>query len=264
MRLADRIATDKVPDGEVHAYWLYQAGFVFKTSSGARIVVDAYLSDVVRQLYGGRRVVEAPIAPDELQADAFLATHWHEDHLDTGSIEPFAASTDALFVGPHSCALRIEGRGIAPSRVHRLGRGETVRVNGVDITATFARHELAGLVTEDAVGYMLDFGGVRVYHSGDTDYDARLLPLRELGVDVAMICIPGTGASMNVHEAALLAWQLDVTTAIPMHFGLWVPEDYGPGATLDPEAFRRTYTALGGAGTVIIPAIAEPIILHSR
>src|SRR5690348_9927532 len=122
--LMERVKETRVPAGQVHMYWLYQAGFIFKTSRGTVIIVDPYLSDSVRRLYGGRRAVPAPIQAERVQADAILITHWHEDHLDSDSIVPLSEASDAIFIGPPSCTLRITGRGIGRQRVHPLGRGE--------------------------------------------------------------------------------------------------------------------------------------------
>jgi L-ascorbate metabolism protein UlaG (beta-lactamase superfamily) len=260
----ERVRTTAVPAGKVHMYWLYQAGFIFKTSQGTVIIIDPYLSDSVRRLYGGRRAVPPPIQAEDAKADAILITHWHEDHLDSDSIVPLAEASDATFIGPPSCTLRVTGRGIGRDRVQPLGRGESAEVNEVRITTTFARHDVAGMIAEDAVGYIIDFGAVRVYHSGDTEYDNRLLAVRDAKPDVAMICIPGTGGSMNAYEAALLAWELQAKTVVPMHYGLWVPEDYGAGATLDPEMFAATYRRLGGEGTVIIPRPDQVHVLSAE
>ena len=60
-----------------------------------------------------------------------------------------------------------------------------------------------------------------------------------------LVPINGVGGNMNAHEAALLAWQVAPRIAVPMHYGMWPAEQYGPGATLDPETFRDTLTRLG-------------------
>ncbi len=257
--LLSRIEAAEVHKGTVTMWWLLQAGFLFKTPDGTVILIDPYLSNEVEGLHGIGRRAPAPIDPEKTKADAILATHWHEDHLDPGSIRPFATASDVRFVGPSSCQSRVVGRGVDPDRTVPLNRGETTKINDVEITATFVRHELAGYLTEDAVGYILDFDGIRIFHSGDTEYDARMLPLKDENLHAAMFCINGTGGNMNVYEAALLAWQLEAPVVIPMHFGLWVEGGYGPRATLDPAEFESTYRQLGGQGQVVVPELGKEV-----
>jgi L-ascorbate metabolism protein UlaG (beta-lactamase superfamily) len=69
---------------------------------------------------------------------------------------------------------------------------------------------------------------------------------------------------MNAHEAALLAWQLAPRIVYPNHFGMWAPEHYGRGATLDPALFTGTYQRLGGTGVVRIPAVGVREHLEAR
>ena len=101
-------------------------------------------------------------------------------------------------------------------------------------------------MTGDAVGFLVDVGGVRFWDVADSEYDARLLPMREEGIDVMLLPINGVGGNMNAHEAALLVWQVAPRIAVPMHYGMWPEEQYGPGATLDPATFRDTLARLGG------------------
>lgn len=260
--LWERIQSAEIASGTVAMWWLLQAGFVFKTSAGTVLLIDPYLSDSAEDIYGLARAHPTPMDAARVAPDAVLATHWHEDHLDPGSILPLAQASEAIFIGPPSCQARVIGRGVDLDRTIALRRGEHTRVGEVDITATFVRHEVPGYVTEDAVGYLLDFGGdLRIYHSGDADYDARLLSMRDQEIDVALLCTNGSGGNMNAHEAALLAWQLGAPVVVPMHFGLWADEGYGPGATLDPGLFEITYRNLGGSGTVLMPQLGDAVTL---
>ena len=66
--LAAEIKSARVPEGGVALWWLAQAGFVFKTDSGAVLYVDPYLSNVVEKAFGFKRLSLAPIAADEVRA----------------------------------------------------------------------------------------------------------------------------------------------------------------------------------------------------
>jgi L-ascorbate 6-phosphate lactonase len=115
--------------------------------------------------------------------------------------------------------------------------------------------------TPDAVGYLITVGGVRLYHAGDTEYDARILADTRGRVDVSLVCINGTTGNMNAHEAALLAWQQGAALAVPMHYGLWRDADYGAGATLDPQLFADTYRRLAPEGRVHVLTPGELVLV---
>jgi L-ascorbate metabolism protein UlaG (beta-lactamase superfamily) len=101
----------------------------------------------------------------------------------------------------------------------------------------------------DAIGLLITIDGLRIWHSGDTEYDEHLRRLAGQELDVAFICINGGGGNMNAHEAALTAWQLKPRVAVRMHYGMWTEEDYryhgaAPDATPDPSLFSATLAKL--------------------
>ena len=240
--------------------WLGQAEFAIQGSTGT-LVVDSYLSDLHRTVHGSPGLIPPPAAPAELGAAAVLVSHWHEDHLDLDSDAEFAAS-GAVFVAPPSCVARLAGRGIDASRLIAARPGLSNEVGVAVVTAVPARHMVAGFLTEDAVGYVVEIDGVRIYLSGDTDYDRALLAATERGpLDVALLCVNGTGGNMNAWAAAALAAQLRPGVAVPMHFGMWPDSGYGPGATLDPELFADLYRRLSEGARVSVPDTARLLLV---
>ena len=237
--------------------WLGQAGFALRADEYC-VVFDPYLSDLCQRVHGLVRQVAAPASPTSLKAQWVLISHWHEDHLDLDSAAEFAA-TGARFVAPPSCVARLAGMGIDPAALVTLQAGATMSDDTVSISAVAARHAVPGFLTEDAVGYVVEIGGARIYHSGDTEYDRVLLAATEQGrLDVALLCTNGTAGNMNVVEAAALAAQLAPARAVPMHFGMWLETGYGPGATLDPRQFVELYRRLCPDAAATIPE------LHTR
>ena len=230
--------------------WLGQGGYLFKSPAGVTVMVDAYLSDYAEAMWGVTRAIPPVIDPARFTPDVFLVTHWHEDHLDAPTVHHYARMPDVIFAGPESCVVRARIRGWPAERTVTLERGDRHRFGDVDVTATFARHDEEMALTPDAVGFLLDIGGVRLWDVADSEYDARLRPMREERIDVAFVPINGGGGNMNAHEAALLMWQIAPRVAVPMHYGMWPDEQYGPGATLDPALFRDTLERLGGETTV--------------
>jgi L-ascorbate metabolism protein UlaG (beta-lactamase superfamily) len=113
----------------------------------------------------------------------------------------------------------------------------------------------------DGVCLILEIEGMKIFFSGDAEYDTSLRKLRTLGLHGAFLSMNGVGGNMNAHEAALLAWQWGVGTVVPMHHYLWENRIGGDEATLDPALLYQTYSRLGGTGRVITPAVGEEIIL---
>jgi L-ascorbate 6-phosphate lactonase len=262
--LAGRIAAYDVQDQSVVCWWLSGSGFVFKTAAGTQVYIDPYLSDSVRGIFGQGRAVDSPIAPEDARPDVVISTHWHEDHLDPGTIPTIARhSPHTQFVMPPTAMSRALGWGVPRDRIHPLTGGETVTFADVTIAHTHARHEagIAGWEVPDAMGVLLTIGDLRVYHTGDTEYDGRLRGMQAQAPDVMMVCINGAGGNMNAHEAALLAWQIGAPTVIPIHHLLWAGtsvEDANAAAAV----FAATYGNLGGRGAVILPEVGAPIVLR--
>ena len=240
MRLAARIARKSVRSGRIACAWLGQAGYLMKSHDGLTVMIDPYFSDECEKQEGLKRLFEPPITAEELKPDILLVTHGHLDHFDEPTIRMFAAGGRTTLIAPPSCIVRASKLGWRKSRLRALLQGQSATKGGCHITATFARHTLP-----DAIGYLLNIDGVRLWHSGDTEYDQRLRTPATQSVDVAFICINGGGGNMNAHEAALLAWQLKPRAVVPMHYGMWSAAGYryggaAPGATPDPALFAST------------------------
>ena len=260
--LMQRIASKRVDVSHVSCWWLGGSGFIFKTPAGTVICLDPYLSNCVEDLFGMKRAFPTPIVPEELRADAIISTHWHEDHLDPGSIPIIARNNpDTRFIMPPSAMARAMSWGLRRSQIVSFTPAEPVVLKDVTMEATPARHEagVAGWEVPDAVGILLQIGKLKIYHSGDTEYDVRLRRLKSRRPDVAMLCINGVSGNMDAYEAALLAWQLGAAEVIPMHHLLWANKNPKSEETLDPLLFVHTYQRLGGTGHALVPQVGEEI-----
>jgi L-ascorbate 6-phosphate lactonase len=247
--LWQEIDSAKVEAGTLAFWWLYQAGIVLKSPGGTIVAVDPYLSESVMRSYKLPRGVASPLDAADADVDALLATHSHEDHLDPDSIEGFLGHPRTRFIGPPMAVEKVLATGVEADRTTPVGRGDVAYVGDIEVRAVHARHLFGLEPTPDAVGFVLSAAGVAIYHSGDTEYDSEIIHDTR-GVGTSLICINGTTGNMNVHEAALLAWQQGAGLAIPFHYGLWRDADYGDGATLDPQQFADTYHRLNPSGSV--------------
>jgi L-ascorbate 6-phosphate lactonase len=261
--LEEQITALTVPPGSAACVWLGQGGYLFKSPLGTTVMVDAYLSDYAEAFWGVTRAIPPVIDPERFAPDIFLSTHWHEDHLDAPTVRHYAQKPNVVFGGPESCVVRARIWGWPAERTVTLDRGDSHLFGDVEVTATFARHHEEIAMTLDAVGFLLDVGRVRFWDVGDSEYDARLRPMRKERIDVAFIPINGVGSNMDAHEAALLAWQTTPRIAVPMHYGMWPADQYGPGATLDPATFRETLTRLGGETAARVLEPGEIVIFEA-
>ena len=231
---ARRIAETRPPDGALGIFWIGQAGFVLRAARTA-LVVDAFLSD------RSDRLAPAPVVAEELGfADAFLATHEHRDHLDLPTWPRFStAAPRARFVVPAPVAARA-GEAVPPERVVAASPDAEIVLGEARVTPVPASHGVHvadaysfGLVPGEHryLGYVVELGGVRVYHAGDTiRYDGMAERLRALAVDVALLPINGRSperetqdlvGNLDAREAADLAADAGIGTIVPMHYELF-------------------------------------------
>ena len=216
--LRTQIEAATVPVGAVQLWWLGGAGFAFKTATGRVLFLDPYLSDSVERLHGFKRMVPPPLLPDDVRCDAVLCTHDHTDHLDPDTVPAIARNNPGcVFAGPASCVAAFRGLGIAPTRLVELPLRGVAEVIGVNVHTVPSDH---GDYAADAVTPLLDCGGVRVLHSGDTSLcPLRFKPLYDLHPDLLLPCINGNFGNMNAIDAAQMA-RLRRAGCVELTFGI--------------------------------------------
>lgn len=260
--LMQTVHARRVLENQASGWWLGGSGFILKSPLGVVALIDPYLSNAAEEIFGIKRAFPIPVAPEAVRASVVISTHWHEDHLDPGSIPIIARNNvDAKFVMPPSAMARALSWGVRRSQIISMKHGESTIVGDMRIEAMPARHEagVAGWEVPDAMGVLLNIGNLKIYHSGDTEYDLRLRRLKQFQFDVAMLCINGAGGNMDAYEAALLAWHLGASMVIPIHHLLWSTRSGNNEETLDPELFVKTYARLGGKGRAVVPTVGEEL-----
>ena len=228
---SQKIRERKVEEGCLAIYWLSQAGFVFKSSAKKIVYVDPYFSEVVERAFGFKRMMACPIAAEEVEADLIVCTHEHLDHMDTEALPVVAKRTRAHFAGPVECVKEFRTMGIPESRCHLLEAGKKSVVAGIAVEGVYADH---GELAPDAIGVVLDFDGIRVYHTGDTAFRPHEFgPVIEMRPDVLIPCINGRYGNMDATEAARLAGLVNPRTVIASHFWMFVEHDGDPAKFLE-------------------------------
>ena len=180
-----------LPEGGVGLNWLGQAGFVVRAGATTALI-DPFLAPWNGRLY------ESALPPSRAEGvDLVLVTHEHVDHFDASSAPAIAAaSPGAVFVVPSPIADMVTEAGVAADRVVGVQPGDDLEVAGLRIRPVPAMHgvtmddaygfgqELSGGLTR-FLGFVIDAGGVRLYHAGDTiHFEGMETLLRDLAIDV--------------------------------------------------------------------------------
>jgi len=255
----------------LHAWWLGQAGFLFE-SCGLRMLIDPYLSDFLAQKYKGKKYPHTRMSPPPVQAeelfdiDFVLATHGHSDHLDPGSIPVMARNNPSCrFVVPESCQAAALERGVPADRLLTVNAGDNITLGGGAILSMIpAAHEQLERDTAGHylhLGYVFDFAGLNVWHSGDCcPYPGLEESLVNFKVDVAFLPVNGrdkerTGngiiGNFRLDEALDLVLTVPIALGVGHHFGLFdfntiAPEEARQYLSTRPEAEGRFLLAEPG------------------
>lgn len=235
-KLATEIKDLQVQPGSLGIFWLAQAGFVYKTPDGVVVYVDAYLTDCVHRLlgdlmYGFKRIIPAPLSPEEVEADVVVCTHSHADHFDYDAIPVLAGNPRIRFVAAPDCRAEFEKLGIPEDRYTIIHEGETVTFGDVSITGVYADH---GELAPDALGVLIRSGDITVWQVADTAYRPdRWQDIFGLDIDVIIPPINGAFGNLDGVEAAKLAGDAGARVAIPCHFWMFAEHGGSPAQFLD-------------------------------
>ncbi len=197
--------------GNVIIRWLGHSGFLLE-GDGKKIYIDPY------------DLSEEPAFEDK--ADILLITHEHFDHCSPDDIRKVRRSDSTTLI-PENLPLQFKGD------ARRIAEGD-VLADGLEIKGV--RIEVVPAYNLDkpyhprgsGVGYIVELGGIRIYHAGDCDFFPEM---KSINADVALLPIGGT-YTMDEEEAASAASVISPKTVIPMHYG---KSDLTDG---DPEKFK--------------------------
>jgi len=230
MNLPKRIEQTQVEKDELALFYLAQAGFYFKTSTGTTVCVDPYLSNCCERLFGFKRMIPNVLPIDEFNVDLLVATHSHADHLDPDLLDHVSKKLQVSFIGAADCREVYEKSGIPQDRFTILSEGQSTTAKRIKFRAIYADH---GELALQAGGFLMNIDGISVYDTGDTAFvpEKILASLGETEVDIMIVPINPAFGNPGAKGACELAKIIKPKIVIGSHFGMF--NEHGG----DPEEF---------------------------
>lgn len=253
------------PAGIVALWFIGQAGFIIKFSSGTVCYLDPWLSD----LSGAQRAYPIPLDPNLVtNCDILLTSHDHADHIDADA-DPIILrqSPQATWIAPQGAQPLVRRLGGTKERTIFLDGDGTATVQDVRIAAIPSTHY--GFFTEERytadeeayyasipaqlpperqgaerfLGFVLECDGITIYHAGDNNgYRGFLERLaRWPHFDVMLLPINGRDWFREQHgaignftyrEAAHVADRAHAHLLIPYHYDGFVSNNEYPDALI--------------------------------
>ena len=253
--LADIRASDR-RDGNLRLWWLGQSGFLLQWQ-GVHVLLDPYLSDSLTKKYSQTdkphvRMTERVIDPARLSfVDIVASSHNHTDHLDAETLGPIlSGNLQPKLVIPAANREFVADRLKIDSAIPiGVDDDNTVEISGIRISGVASAHETVERDEQGRatfLGYVLQLGEWRVYHSGDTiRYPGMAEKLQTFDVHIALLPINGRKLERRVpgnlsgREAAQLAKDIRARVVIPCHYDMF---EFN---TASPEEFVAECNRLG-------------------
>lgn len=185
---------------------------------GFSVLIDPFLSDNPL----------APVAASTLDPDLILLTHGHHDHV--GDALSIAKRTQAPVVAAPELIALLEAEGLPAGKP--LNIGGTVEWQGGRARMVQAVHSSSygDRYAGEAAGYLIDWGGMRLYHAGDTALFGDMKLFSAIQVDLAMLPIGGV-YTMDARDALDAVRWIQPARVMPMHCNTF------PQVQADPDRF---------------------------
>jgi L-ascorbate metabolism protein UlaG (beta-lactamase superfamily) len=174
------------------------------------------------------------------KADLILVSHHHGDHCSPDDVARIQSPETAI-VTIAEAAAKLKGE------VNKVKPNETLQVKGIIVETVPAYntnkfrspgHPFHPKESQH-VGFVLTLEGLRLYHTGDSDYIPEMAGTH---ADIALLPVSGTYV-MTAEEAAQAAADINPQIAIPMHVGADIGE---PG-------MAETFKVLCPVPVVVLP-----------
>ena len=213
--------------------WLGQGGFLIRCG-GASICLDPYLSDSCERSGGHTRIAPAPLDPASIDADVFVITHDHMDHLDEGTLRQIDL-TAHLFAAPASCRRHLRALGVPEDRLLSFDRGEEFGIGDNDTLSAI----VAVTIQADLLILLSDIDGL---FDGDPrkNPDAKLIDTVEK-IDEHIISLGG-GSGSNLGTGGMATKLRAAQMATAAGCEMVIANGQSPEVLYDVAAGKRVGT----------------------
>lgn len=205
-----------------------QSGFMLE-ADGKTVLIDPWLT--------GNPV--ATQKADDLKAETILLSHAHNDH-GIEDARDISKRTGATIISTVELGDWLAAQG---ATANPGNHGGTLAFDGGSVTLTPAWHTSSFqsgpetfVATGVPAGLVIRFGGMTIYHTGDTALFRDMELIGEEGIDLMCVCI-GDHFTMGPKDAARAVRFVAPKAVIPMHYNTF------PLIAQDGEAFRRVVEA---------------------
>ncbi len=196
--------------------FLGHACFMLREGKNA-VIIDPFLS--------GNPSATSTV--DQIDCQHILVSHGHDDHL--GDAVSIARQSGALVIATAEIARSCGEKGVSAHAMH-IGGKRNFDFGYVRITQAFHG---SGIPGGHACGFIINFYGKTIYHTGDTGIFGDMALLGRLeSIDVALLPI-GDNFTMGPSDAAEAAGMIKPRLVVPMHYNTW------PIIAQDPVPFKQ-------------------------
>jgi L-ascorbate metabolism protein UlaG (beta-lactamase superfamily) len=211
--------------------------------AGRSVLIDPFVS--------GNPSASTP--PESLSPDTILITHAHADHV--GDALAIAERVGATIVSSGEIVRHLQHGG-GSSRAQFIGAniGGRIETPTGPIWFTPAWHSSGfadGTYGGMPMGVVLELGGVRIYHAGDTGLFGDMALIGEGGLDLALLPIGGH-YTMGPDEALRALRYLRPRVVVPVHY------DTFPEIAQDAGAFAAAVHADAAANGGVQVRVLRP------
>jgi len=241
--------------GPLTLWWTGNAGWLMR-SGNTLVGIDLVLEpEPFLEEFAMDVRYERPIRAEQLAAlDYALVTHSHGDHFARETTRILLRVSKCRFVLPRSCLKVADELGIPEERRILAVPGKDLALGQLAIHPIHAIHgDRFGSVYSganfDDCGYVVDLGGERILHPGDSILTQEQLELRDVTVQLVSV----TEHNTWIDSSARLANALRPKLILPMHYDTYTktifwtvgyPEEVR--SRLDPDLKARFRPAAQG------------------
>lgn len=225
----------------INIEYLGHSAFIIKNDSYS-VIIDPFLTGNPK----------ASITADKVQVSDILVTHGHGDHV--GDAVEISKKTGTKITAVFEIANYCTKKGAKSQGINLGGKIKFPWGWAVWLPASHTSSFSDGSYAGCPASILLEIGGVKIYHAGDTGLHMDLKMIGDVyKPDVSILPIGGY-YTMGIDEAVIAAKWIGSQTIIPMHY------DTFPPIKTDASVFKEKIESQMDARCIILPAGENLII----